>query len=329
MKALAIINSCLLLTAAGVYAEETVLDVGNAFTCYFQNAGDNTYGSNSKYSEASIKDWTQEEMDAVYRALSMWDEAIATDPIRKIKVGFYWVDFFEVGGASGASAGGLASSQPTIELSMMPTSTVYKASTNTESLWRDKQLIYTPSNTYDICIYLNTRQLSSFYIGAGTDTNYHYDFQSVIAHEIGHNMGFASLAQKDGGFTQLSLTNATYYTAFDELMVGADGEKLLDKLKVDPEGKVFSIDENISLEGTELTVYNPFYWEAASSMNHVNGGDNLMYYSLQPGQVKRELSVAELNLMSAMGWQVIPEPSTATLSVVGLSALLFYRKRRS
>ncbi len=306
-------------------AAETVVNVGDSFTCYFQNAGDNRYAGDSNYPYASAKDWTAEEMACVQRALQMWDDVITSESKRRVRVGVYWVDF-----SVENLNQGLAASKPMSYLSTMPTSSVYQSNTYAESLWREGQDITSWSyskndySSFDINVYVNTQFLQSFYTGTDTTTTL-YDFQSVMAHEIGHNLGFASMAKKDGTFTQMIGT--TYYTAFDSIMVGADGKSLLEKLQEDKTASVFTLEEKITLEGTDLSVYNPWVWASESSMTHVNGGENLMYYTLQPGQIKRELTDEEIQLLGAMGWAVIPEPSTATLSLLGLAGLLMRRKR--
>ncbi len=313
------------LCTANSRGEETVVNVGDSFTCYFQNAGDNRYSGDSDYPYASASDWSDEAKACVQRALQMWDDVITSDASRRVRVGVYWVDF-----SVEKLNSGLAACNPMLQLSTNPTSTVYKSSTYAESLWRDGVDItpwsFSKSDytTFDITVYVNTQYAQMFYYGTDLTTTL-YDFQSVIAHEIGHNLGFASLAKDNGAFIQMIGT--TYYTTFDSLMVGADGKSLLEELQADPTASVFTLGETISLEGSELTAYNPMWWADASSMTHVNGGENLMYYSMTPGQVKRELSDAEVELMGLMGWSVIPEPSTVTLTLFGLTGLLFRRKR--
>ena len=57
--------------------------------------------------------------------------------------------------------------------------------------------------------------------------------------------------------------------------------------------------------------------------------DPLMYKSLKNGEVRRELLAGELEILAAMGWSVIPEPSAfGLLAGTFALALVSVRRRR-
>lgn len=43
-----------------------------------------------------------------------------------------------------------------------------------------------------------------------------------------------------------------------------------------------------------------------------------MQYSISPDTYHRTLTDGEVGLMRSMGWNMVPEPATATLSLLGL-----------
>lgn len=308
-----------LLCSAPLFAEQ-VVDVGSTFKCYFLNSGD------SKYNCSSDTTWTSEQIDAVTRALSTWDSLIKNTPGRTINVGLYWV----------AQAESVLASAYSPSTEYLAINKLQKCSTIAESVWRDHSSAeYTTS--FDIRICCNSANIKNFYYdvtpmseGMGL-----YDFQTLITHELGHTFGFMSFAQDDGTFETYTGTtgssnspySATIYTAFDALMTNAAGERIINE--ANGGAKVFNLGETLTLSDTGLTVYNPSYWQSGSSMCHVGymSENAVMKPAIFSGETIRTLSDAEIALMSAMGWDMIPEPSSATLSLLGIFSLLWRRKR--
>lgn len=69
-----------------------------------------------------------------------------------------------------------------------------------EAVWRDGSTRTTSG--YDIYIQCNTSHLASLYYGAALLAEHtgKYDFQSILTHEVGHAVGFLSLATQTGTF---------------------------------------------------------------------------------------------------------------------------------
>lgn len=307
---------CLSLLFISPLLGEQVLDVGNTFTCYFQDTDD------TKYNYTSTSTWTFEQIDAVTRALSTWDNLILNTPARKLSVGLYWID-------QGYSALASASSPGIYYL----TSGLQKCSTVAEKVWREGDASAGYDNSFDIKIYCNSNQINWFYYGADTMAvdEWKYDFQTIITHEIGHALGFITYSKSDGTFQTYNVDSSsttTIYSAFDSLMTNAGKEQIISK--ANGGNQAFTVGETLALSDTGLTVYNPSAWSNGSSMCHIDTDsdpDALMRYIFGYNETQRTLTAAEVRLMSAMGWKTIPESSASTLSLLGFFFLLWRRKR--
>ncbi len=100
----------------------------------------------------------------------------------------------------------------------------------------------------------------------------------------------------------------------------------------DEEGTVYFTGTNaVALFGDDVPVYSPSTYSGGSSLSHLNEGvispDALMSPFISLGEMVRAPSDLELAVMTDMGWDVIPEPASVLLLVLGLS-LLVSRKRR-
>lgn len=308
-----------LLCSATLFAEQ-VIDVGSTFKCYFQDEND------TQYSSTSDTTWTTEQINAVSRALTTWDNLIQNTPGRTLTVGLYWKD---------QGYGTLASASSPGQYSL--TNGLQECSTVAESVWRDGDAKAGYTTSFDIMIFCNSWQSGFFYYGAdpinAIDYPSQYDFQTVLTHEIGHALGFISYATKDGTFQTYSdgtSYSTTIYSAFDKLMTNAEGEQIINQ--ANGGAQVFNLGETLTLGDTGLTVYNPSSWQEGSSMSHIDAyseQDAVMQYSIPTATNRRTLTDAEIALMSAMGWNMIPEPSSTTLSLLGFFSLLWRRKRYS
>ncbi len=268
-------------------------EVGDTFICYYQNKGDNKYAdSKSERYTPSAKDWMPAEIEAFETALKTWDDVIENKPLRKLKIGVFWV---------GMGGNGPLSVTRSALRSDMKASGLVQAATVAESLWRDA-VDKCPPKSFDICVYFNMAAPYSFIEKTDESAAAYYDFRSVAMHELGHAFGFVSLARNDGQFGKLP--GALHHTAYDALMTDAEGNRLIDKAFKSPNGVGYKPGDIIYLKGSRLKVFNPSIWKPAASMVHVDLGMCVMSPYLYPGLSNRELSQQEIQLLSLMGWKV-------------------------
>ncbi len=299
----------LMLSALPVMAKETVLNVGKAFTCYFQNAGDAGL-ANQDLGGASNKNWTKEEMDCVKRALEAWDAVIDNKPVRRLTVGLYWIDFAAKG--RGGSMGG-STVQIVPPRSMTPGGN--QVFTRPEKVWRDG-VNPGDNRVYDILLCFNCRP-GLFYFGAQEKRSAakSHDFQSVVMHEVGHSLGITSAVRRatakgNGAPTvfQQAGKSVMLFTAYDGLMRNAKGERVVEvavkQMAQTGVASGFKTGEKISIHGSNLTIYNPPVFKGGSSVTHVDKKNILMQSSFMPGSFHRKITDVEITLMKLMGWKV-------------------------
>lgn len=320
MKVKYLIFGLLALSSFSTAHAEQIVNVGTTFTCYFQDYGENR---NDIYSSGSIANWTQDQINATVRALETWDSIIENTPGRTLTVGLFWENQ-GYGPLAGAGSEFVYSYSGSIE----------KTDTIAEIVWRDGR---TYNNDYGFDIYVICNTNASFYYGSapmGDSYTGTYDFQSVLFHEIGHAVGFNSQLKSNGYLASDSYYGETYYTTFDSLITDGEGIKIVDKA-VNGQQAV-SLGETLSLEGTTLTVFNPTTYQDGSSFAHidpVSDPDAVMQSTITNDTSRRMLSEEEFLLMERMGWDmvsysdVVPEPSTTTLTLFTLVALSLRRKR--
>ena len=257
------------------------------------------------------------------RALTTWDSLINSTPGRTLTVGLTWYD--------GANSSTLASAYS--PYFYYQSNGPQQVSTLVESVWRDGST--RTATGYDIYIQCNTSHLNSLYYEAALSAEHtgKYDFQSILTHEIGHAAGFLSLATQTGTFqVQSGNASAAYstmlYTKYDSLLTNQEGQSIVNK--AGNGNTAFTLGETLSLGDTGLTAYNPATWQQGSSMAHIDSAsdpDALMQYSISPDTYHRTLTDGEMELMRSMGWKMVPEPGTSTLSLLGLAVLALRRRR--
>ncbi len=296
----------------------TVYEFGSTFECHFYGSGE----SDMSYyvGSASTKDWTTEQINATVRALQTWDDIITTAPGRTLKVGVSWIS---MGSGTLAFAGS--------SYSYSYVNGIQQITTQAEDVWRNQ--VSTPAGGYDMDdydIFIFCNDSANFYYSETPMTGWsaQYDYQSVILHEIGHGLGFLSMVSSTGAFETDSWddgTTTTLYTTYDALLTDADGNKL-----IDTESGIansVTLGETLYLGDSGLQIYNPSSWEEGSSLSHVTDDSAVMSPYLTNGDTIRMFSDLELEALELMGWEVIPEPSTATLSLLGLAGILLRRRR--
>ncbi len=299
----------LILSVMPVSAKEIVLNVGEAFTCYFQNAGDAGL-ANQDLGGASNKNWTKEEMDCVKRALAAWDAVIDNKPARRLTVGLYWMDFAAKG--RGGSMGG-STVQIVPPQSITPGGN--QVFTRPERVWRDGVNLGA-NKVYDILLCFNCRP-GMFYFGAQEkrSAGKSHDFQSVVMHEVGHSLGITSAVRRAmgngrgaGTVFQQAGRSAMLFTAYDGLMRNAKGERVVEaavkQMAATGVAVGFKTGEKITVHGSNLTIYNPPVFKGGSSVTHVDKNNILMQSSFMPGSFHRKITDVELTLMKLLGWNV-------------------------
>ncbi len=299
---------CFTLVCCPLAAKESVVEVGRAFTCHFQNKGDAGLVAD-ELRGPSAKDWTAEETAAVRRALEAWDAALADTPPRRLRVGLYWIDFESFG--RGLSIGG------SIVQIVPPGSHAEGAQrvlTRPELVWREGG---EPGAGYDILLAFNCRP-GLLYFGEAADDSIgeRYDFQSVVMHEVGHALGIGSAlrgVRRDGESTRLLYHTENggrtmYYTTFDTLMHNAQGESVvrLAARRLAETGVASGVNtgERITLAGSPLTIHNPVRFKLGTSGDHFDKADALMQPKCPPGRYLRRITPEERGVMRLMGWNI-------------------------
>ncbi len=324
-------------------AKETVVNFGS-FTCYFQNKGDTSLSAIDPSNSASTYDWTSEQIASVGRCLQTWDNLILNEPGRTLTIGVAWSSSMPENALAGSA------SNYECELLTKGNTNITWVLTPAEQVWNYGET--KTNDDYDIYIVWNDEFYNSFYYGADPNQiSYNqFDFESIMLHEVGHGLGFYSVADSDGTYPigtwkitdntngTVTVIDAPCASTFDLLMVDSEGNSILN-----PGEEAFKIElgETLTLADSGLYVYNPDVYKEGSSFSHVtndkesngNADDQglLMKYATGTGVTNRELSEQEKTIMAAMGWKVppAPEPSTATLSLLTLAGVLLRRKRKA
>ena len=237
----------------------------------------------------------------------------------------------------------------------------YTAPPGATAYYWETELLPSGSNNIDIAIILNP-VVTSWTGGERVQTaRSAEELQNVATHEIAHGMGMDSKL-----YWQTS--NGTVYygdvTTWDSLLTlnaeeivtgGFDSygnkEVMYESLEAlqaaaweVPEGKdpyasssytgaeiQYDPDRRLSLNG-EIGVHVSALMLAGDTMEHLSSGDGLNV--LGPGGRENGVfSETDLRALELLGWSVnrdvmIPEPSTATLSLLALAALAMRRRRK-
>ncbi len=206
--------------------------------------------------------------------------------------------------------------------------------------------------TTDFTIDFNRTQ--DFYYGSGLDTGEKTDFHSVLLHEITHGMGFGSYLFKGTAAGELTLSTRTrsVQTGTDEHgdpvysevnVIDKDGNPVYNLTSFDTmilqnltnnDPTELTLGMNVALgdPANGINIYNPSTYAPGSSISHISkesDPDALMNFALADGVIKRELSLSELNMLHAMGYTGIPEPSSAALILILIPAAAMRRRRRA
>ena len=177
----------------------------------------------------------------------------------------------------------------------------------------------------------------SWNFGADNPAGGEADFRSVVAHEIGHGLGFASTYEV-GGVADTWWSGGI--TAWDSYLedsagvspaVGGVGDTGNFNELDDP--VFFTGPAAVAAYGGNVPVYAPPTYAGGSSLSHLDEttfGSSLMTPIYTIGTVVREPSDVEWGAMEDIGWNfataAIPEPSSVL--ILGLASLAALRRRR-
>jgi autotransporter-associated beta strand protein len=263
-----------------------------SFDVTFYNNGE-SYTDNWGTPYTGTKNWTSAEMDDVVAMLQVWDNGIANSAGRQIKLYLMWNS---LDGSLGISSNDYIGDNIT-------------AYTYSEQVWRVG--VNVPNSYADSFIRFDST--SSWNVGAGAPQNNAWDFRSVVLHEIGHSLGF-------GATTYLSATDKWWsggLTAWDTHLrdaasggnqpnVGGYGtpENFIETANPVYFNGVYA---NAANGGNRAAIYAPSTYVDGASLSHLNEStfpNALMSTSIYNGQMIRQPTPLEWEMMKDMGWLI-------------------------
>ncbi|HEY4759285.1 MAG TPA: autotransporter-associated beta strand repeat-containing protein [Thermoguttaceae bacterium] len=270
----------------------TVHTYGPFDVSFYNNS--ETYTDYWGQSYTGTKNWTTTEMDDVAAMIQIWDDGIANAAgPRQIKLNLMWN---ALGGSLGISSNTYSGDETT-------------ALTYVEKLWRTHTNF---SNSYaDAFIRMDTS--TTWNIGSGAPSFNSWDFRSVVAHEIGHSLGFTStynLAGADiwwsGGLTEWDKHLRDAATGGNQPNVGGSGTPGNFNQTANP---VYfdGANANAANGGSRVAIYAPTNYEPGSSLTHLNEStfpNALMSTSIANGQIIRQPTPLEWEMMKDIGWTI-------------------------
>lgn len=319
----------LALLASGGQATPVVRNVG-PFTVTFYNYGD------SDGVETGQQDWTTEQMDDVASGIEVWDNGLANVPGRQINMHAFWINFpgSILGGSYSPSYGDTVN-----------------AWTYPERIWRDGINLVGQWTGFDTIIEYDTDAAGfAWNFGADAPAAGEIDFRSVIAHEIGHSIGFYDTYDdyddtwgNNWGTAGNPYGFAGYrgLTQWDQHLRDDNNNRPANGSTGTP-GNFNQLDNPVwwtgtianALYGGPVPIYAPSTYQPGSSLSHLNGVDvpgALMKPSIGLGVMFRQPLPVEWAMMQDMGWTLqsdIAEPATLILAAWGLGGLAVAVRRR-
>ncbi len=144
----------------------------------------------------------------------------------------------------------------------------------------------------------------SWHYGSGSPSGGKIDLQSVVAHEIGHGVGFVSSASNASG--PVAFTNPSFI--YDTLGV-YQGAPVINAASVTT--ALTSGNVNIKISGSQSRkAYAPSTWRQGSSFSHFDTSvESMMTPSLTAGTTSRTIDTATLGVLEMIGWPLALEVS--------------------
>ncbi len=298
-----------------VAAGAATIESYGPFDIYYYDVGEVWNGA------TNTQAWTATQQADIHSAIDEWDRVINNAPARQINMHVMWNTFdgTTLGGSSsyllsGTDGGG----QQTIW-------------TGSELAWREA---HDAGNTWDTFIRYDVDAAGmAWNFGEAGPGAGEIDFRSVILHEIGHSLGWLTSynsTSDDFGYGGYGLTS------YERFLVDGSGNAALNGGTGTPDN-FNELDAPVFFSGYNATnfygglvpIYAPGSYEAGSSLSHLDEttfGNTLMTPYIANGQSTRSISDLEIAMMTDMGWDVIPEPSTLVILLMSGAGFLGIRR---
>lgn len=283
------------------------------FSINFYNSGDTFQGS-----VTSTKDWSEDRIEQTLAASQLWIDTIAdVFSTSKISLNLVYTTFGNPNIIGGSSSSTFSSSSTE---GIEPGAPFYNEATATELKWKfgiDTNDLWETGTPWDI------------FIQIGKDFDFSDNgFTRVLVHEIGHALGVSSSLFNDE-------TKSGTYNKWDSLLVDADGNPIATSDAYTTRTSVLGKDIYLSDGTTQIQVYNPKDYAQGSSFAHPTDGsgynrtNSILNYAGDPrSNLAVEFSDMDLATMRMLGWTLAPEPTTATLSLLGACLFILRRRRQ-
>lgn len=168
-----------------------------------------------------------------------------------------------------------------------------------------------------------------FYYGTDASPGTDDDFVTVALHEIAHGLGFDGTIKADGSY-DFSGSQPSIYDKFlssgGNSLTGMTNAQRLAAIKSN--NLVWTgTDGKAGNGGSEFKLYAPTTYSAGSSVYHVDQSlTDLMAPDYQGAN--HTPSGRDLGILSDIGWDIIPVPEPASISMLGLLVMGQLLKRR-
>jgi len=270
------------------------------FQISFYNKGDS--GSHSGLT--GEMNWTAQQRADVRAAIDAWSSRIANTPGRQIQLHVFWNELDDIGRNVLGGSGSVRRADG---------STIWNAA---EYVWKEEADFTSGYNLDTVIMYDMTAGSvgGGWNFGTGAPAGNAIDFRSVVTHELGHSLGFAS--SYDPYWNDFGWFNNYGYvglTAWDKNLVDRTGDA--PPANGGPAGSFSAKDNPVYWSGSvanayyggQVPIYAPNPFQPGSSLSHLDEvrlGQALMSPSISTGQVVRKPTELEWRMMRDMGWDI-------------------------